>query len=151
MSDIYSVLIEELCNDPLNIGYNHMSDEEILTSLNTPNRTKIISKFGSFRTLANILDDIEYTTVKTVLTTVATSSEKMADMLKMLILPGDENGAGGGIDIGTAQVRGMVDMLFSPEIAGKIKAYAEVPQSRAEELNIPEVGVGHIASARIQF
>lgn len=148
MQDTYGILVPELINDSLAVGYSSMSDEEILSALNSKNRTKIISKFGSFRTLANILDDASYTEVKGILTAASAMSEKIADMLKMLNLPGDEQGNGGGIDLGSASARAAVDLLFSPTIAATIKAYAEVNQSRLEELGLSQIELAHISCAK---
>jgi len=144
MADLYAVLIKELKD---NID-TKLSEEEILTALTKKDRVKVISRFGSFRTLADALTDAEYTTVKTTLTEAAKSSVKLSDMLSMLMLPGDDEGNGGGVNIGSPQVRFIIESLFTKEIADKIKKYAEVSISRAEELEIPEIAIGHISSAK---
>ena len=63
------------------------------------------SRFGSFRTLAELLTPEEYAAVKTALTAAAQGQAVVADMVEMLKLPGDEQGNGGGIDFGSAARR----------------------------------------------
>jgi hypothetical protein len=148
---MYDILVPELRDDPLTRGYSGMTNEAILTSLLVKNRTKIVPTFGSFRTLASVLDDTEYGTVKATLTAAAAQSPKIADMLIMLNLPGDEAGNAGGIDMSNALVRGMVDTLFSETIASKMKAVAEILISRAEELGIFGIELTHIESAKTMY
>lgn len=104
-------------------------------------------RLASFRTLASVLTAEEYATVRATLDAAAAQSVLVADMVAMLKLPGDENGNGGGIDMGNAAVRAMCDSLFTPMVAGKMKSVAERLISQTEEWGV-EVTNGHLASAR---
>jgi hypothetical protein len=115
--------------------YDGKSLSEIQNLLNTPNQTPY-SRFGSFRTLASLLTQDEYTTLRTTLNNLS-SNVLIADMIHFLEMPGDESGNGGGIDFGNESVRTMLDQLF--DFSAKIKAYAEKKMSRAEILGLPFV------------
>ncbi len=61
-----TTLTEELTNDPLGLGYAGMTNGEIETAMNTKNRSRIISRFVTARTIlaecadgAAILDKLE--------------------------------------------------------------------------------------------
>jgi hypothetical protein len=105
--------------------YSEMSDAEAATAVRANAGIEIYSRFGSFRTLASLLTAEEYGTVRAALTSAASSSVMVADMIEFLKLPGDEAGNGGGIDLGNAATRAMLDQLCSAEVATKLKAYAE--------------------------
>lgn len=144
----YATLTAELANDPLNRGYAAMTDAEAADALNAKDRTRVVMRFGSFRTLASLLTSEEYATVRTTLDTAAQSSVMIADAIAYLKLPGSEDGSGGGINFGDPVVRGMVDSLFSTPIAAKIKGYAEEAISRAEELGCPDVTDHYVSRCR---
>ena len=153
MDTFYATLISELRNDPLSRGYAAMTDAQVAESLNAPDRTLVFQRFGSFRTLAGVLDDAEYATVKSVLAQIAQQSPKVADMVELLKLPCDESGATGGMDFGDPQVRAFVQALpdppITPAIKSKVLAIAERKVSRAEELGLGRVGPHHVAYARM--
>jgi len=145
----YNALAAELAKP----AYTGLSDAEAADALNAATVTEVYSRFGSFRTLAAVLTDVEYATLKGVLFELADSSPKVADSYAMLELPGDDAGNGGGIDFGCAAVRGMVDQLvageqFTAELGSKLKALAERKISRAEELGLGRVKVGHVEEVR---
>lgn len=153
---MYDRLVPELRNDPLGRGYSNMSDQQVVDSLKTPNRTAVRMRFASFRTLAAVLDPTEYATAKTVLTAAANGNPLVTDMVKMLELPGSEDGSGGGLDFGSEGVRGFLDYLvsggmLSAEIVAKMKSVAEHTISRAEELGLTAFRASHINSARQQL
>jgi hypothetical protein len=55
------------------------------------------------------LNDSEYSLLKTVVSAMATQSIRIDDANKMLALPGDEKGNGGGLDFGSQAVREVLD------------------------------------------
>lgn len=126
-----------------------LKDQDIADALNAKTLTRVVSRFASYRTLSGILTDEEYAKVKAVLSELSAASPRVADMLSVLALPGDEGGSGGGLDFGDASVRGLCDAYLPTELAAKIKAIAEVPASWAE-LNGwgGGIAVGHVYCAR---
>jgi len=149
----YAILVAELRDDPLGRGYARMTDEQAAASLNETNRTRIVKRFVSWRGVATVLDDTEYAAVKTAVQQLAQSSERVADMLKMLELPCDESGTTGGLDFGCDQVRGMIDVLpgVDDAVKAKLRALGEETISRAAELGLPKLRPGHIESARLRM
>lgn len=152
----YDLLVAELRDDSLARGYAGMSDQQAADSLNTANRTAVRMRFASFRTLAAVLDPTEYATAKAVLAAAANGNPLVTDMVKMLELPGSEDGSGGGLDFGSAGVRGFLDYLvagnmLSAAIVAKMKSVAEHAISRAEELGVAPLRASHINSARQLF
>ena len=154
MVDFYEVLIAELRDDPLGVGYASMTDEKVAASLNERNRRVPTERFISMRAIAAVLDDIEYAKVKSAIEAMANQSPRAADMLKFLSMPCDDTGTTGGIDFGNEAVRAMiqhlvqVDSTISPETIDKLLSLGERIASRAEELGLGEVNQYHVASAR---
>jgi hypothetical protein len=139
-----ATLQTELSDDPLARGYAGMTDTERYASLTAEDRPSTTMRFASLRTLAAELTDEEYVTIKGVLTAVAASNVKVADMLSILATPGNDDGTGGGLDFGCDSVRGMIDAfvageLITADLGAKIKAIAETTTSRAAELGIADV------------
>jgi hypothetical protein len=128
--------------------YAGLSDNGALAAVNAKTVAQTYSRFGSLRTLAALLTPEEYAAVKATIEAAATQNVMVSDMLTFLKLPGDEAGNGGGIDLGNASVRAMLDSLCALEVAAKIKSYAETLISLAEFEELDEVGLGHIQSAR---
>jgi len=60
MSDFYEVLIAELRDDPLGIGYSQMTDEQAANALNVKNRRVPTQRFISMRAIAAVLDYIVF-------------------------------------------------------------------------------------------
>jgi len=152
-------LIDEL-SKPL---YASLSDAEAAAEINAVSKTEIYSRFGNFRTLANLLTADEYAALKSALATAAQQSAVSADMVEMLKLPGDESGSGGGIDFGAAGVRTGIDNLqaalataiggeqaaaAAAALVAKLKAYAERPTSTARMNRWPEVSEWDVTIAR---
>lgn len=134
-------------------AYAGLSDVAAADALNAETVTEVYSRFASFRTLAGVLDDAEYATAKTVLFALAEQSQKAADILTMLAMPGDDSGNGGGIDFGCPAVRGMIDQLvageqFTADLGTKLKGLAERKISRAAELGLGVVTPGLVEEAR---
>ena len=153
------ILIAEL-QKPL---YAEMSEAQAAAELNAVDKTEIYSRFGSFRTLANLLTESEYGVLRAVLTTTAQQSAVVADMIEMLKLPGDEQGNGGGIDFGAATVRAKIDAIepaLATAIGGetaatdaaalcvKVKGYAERTTSMSAMLGLGSVTENDVHNAR---
>ena len=149
MHEFYETLCEELKTDPLQLGYALMSDAEVAEVLNKRMRTRPVMRFCNLRTVAAVLDDVEYTTVKAVLATAAQYSERVKDMLHFLSLPCDEQGSTGGLDFGHPATRAFIQSLpISESVKQKLLALGEQRCSRAEELGLGTVTEGHVQSAR---
>ena len=146
----YAILVNELQADPLGVGYANMTDDEVAASLNEPRYSVPTQRFITWRAIAAVLDDAEYTATKTALNQLAQVSPKVADMLPFLLQATGDDGTGGGIDFGNADVRAMIQALpgVSEAAKGKLLALGERPASRAEILGLPEVYPGHVESAR---
>ena len=146
----YAVLIEELRNDPLEIGYSTLSDEDVAKKLNEQAYSVPTTRFITWRAIAAVLDDDEYAAVKDALNQLAQASPKVADMIPFLSQATGDDGTGGGIDFGNAGVRAMIQALpgVSEAAKGKLLALGERPASRAEILGLPQVYPGHVESAR---
>lgn len=149
-NDQYQVLMAELRDDLLSIGYSAMTAEEAAASLNEQRYSVPTQRFITWRAIATVLDDAEYVAVKTALNQLASMSAKIADMLPFLSQATGDDGTGGGIDFGNAGVRDMIQALpgVSEAAKGKLLALGERPASRAEILGLPEVYPGHVESAR---
>jgi hypothetical protein len=135
------------------------TDAQIATAMNVENRVKLRMRFGSYRTLGSVLNSAEYGTLKQVLAVAASTDVRVADMVKMLEQPGDDQGNGGGLDFGDLLTRNEMDNIVAgvPEgptrdyvasIVAKVKALGEVSCSRAAELGLPTIDPAHVASAR---
>jgi hypothetical protein len=128
------------------------SGAEAADFLNAKSIVETYSRFGSFRTLAELLTAAEYAALKTALTAAAQGEPVVADMVEMLKLPGDEQGNGGGIDFGSTRVAEMVGQLvgsgLSAAIAAKLTGYAQRQVSMAEQLGLGQISDGDVAFAR---
>ncbi len=132
--------------------YSAMTDSQATAALNALS-PQPCSRFGSFRTLANLLTADEYNALRPALTAAAAGSPLLTDMLTMLALPGDEQGSGGGLDFGNAAVQAMVGQLCqgNPALAavpGKLAAYATTETSWAQQNGFGYVNVMQVARAR---
>jgi hypothetical protein len=147
----YSILVTRLQQDDC----TSKSDADAADLLNAKNIVESYSRFGSFRTVAELLTAAEYAALKTVLTAAAAGQAVVADMIEMLKLPGDEQGNGGGIDFGSARVAEMLAQLvqsgLDAGIAARLTAYAQRQISVAEQLGLGSVTEGDVAFARSHF
>ena len=141
----YQTLAAELAKP----AYAAMTDAEAADVLNAATETAVVSRFGSLRTLAAILTPEEYAAVRSALDAAAGQSVVVADMLAMLKLPGDDQGNGGGIDLGNAAVRVMLDQLCTPAVAAKIKAWAE-SVTHPWSVSVSEVEIARGSRAAVQ-
>jgi len=128
------------------------TDAEAAEFLGAKNVTETYSRFGSFRTLAELLTPEEYAAVKAALTAAAQGQAIVADMVEMLKLPGDEQGNGGGIDFGSTRVAEALAQLvqsgLDATIAAKLTGYAQRQVSIADQLGLGDVTDGDVAFAR---
>jgi hypothetical protein len=151
---MYDKLVPELRDDPSGVGYAAMSDEQVAQKMLEPAGVEVVSYFAGFRTLAAILTQAEYDYLRSMLDVMATQSRMVADMVRMLEMPGDERGVGGGVDFGHPAVRQFVQSLpeneiLTPSVKARILAIAERPIPRWRKIGLdtpPEPG--NIASAR---
>ena len=131
------------------------SDAEAAEFLGAKNVVETYSRFGSFRTLAELLTAAEYAALKMALTAAAQGQPVVADMVEMLKLPGDEQGNGGGIDFGSPRVAEMLGQLvqsgLDADIAAKVTGYAQRQVSIADQLGLGSVTDGDVAFARSHF
>ena len=128
------------------------TDTDAADFLGAKNITETYSRFGSFRTLAELLTPEEYAAVKAALTAAAQGQAVVADMIEMLKLPGDELGNGGGIDFGSERVVTVLAQLvqggLDAAIAAKLTGYAQRQISIADQLGLGNVTDGDVAFAR---
>ena len=137
--------------------YAEITDEEAaaaLSVLTDPTPYRMI--FGSFRTLAAILDQTEYNTLRAVLksasdTETAAGGTMLADMTAMLSLPGDSEGNGGGVALNSPGVVAMLDQFAAAvpalaEVPAKVAAYVASQQSPTKRYR--EIHAGDVAKMR---
>ena len=155
MTDFYTALIAELQYG----DYGGMSDADAAAAIDTqtvPAPYRMV--FGSFRTMAAILNDTEYNTLRAALNTAAqqetdAGGTRLADMVEMLRLPGDAEGNGGGLDLGS---EGVVQMLAHfgstvedlAAVPGKVAAYVHSQQPPPVRKWQERIYPGHVESAR---
>lgn len=142
-------LIAELRTDPLKVGYATMDAEKVAVSLATVNRQNLSSRFASWRTMLAELGPTATATVKAKLEGAAASNPALKLAADMLATYAE----GGGLDVGNATTRGVVDSLvaagvFTKEEAAAIKALGATVVSRADELGLRDVTPGLVEEAR---
>jgi len=153
--EFYACLIEELSSG----DYDQMADEEAAAAIDSqtiPAAYRMI--FGSFRTLAAIVDQGEYNTLRATLKAAAEAETAqggtlLADMLDMLRMPGDAEGHGGGLDLGSPAVVGMLQQFAAAvpglaDVPAKVAAYVASQQPPALRRWQDPVFAGHVQSAR---
>lgn len=148
----YPILRSEIANDPMKRGYAAMTNAEVAASLNTADRTHVDSTFATWRKMLADLGPTVTATVKAKVEAAAEGNAAVAIALDML----GEYGDGGGLDLGHANTRAVIDQLaaggvLTADEATAIKGIAEAVISRATELGLGEVGAGHVARARSQI
>lgn len=146
----YPTLIAEIKTDPLNRGYASMTADAILSSLRAASSVRVVesrlTELGIIKAVTEATGDpAQGETFMQALEAIGESQSLVKRMLKWL-QPGDP-----GLDMGDPHVRSTLDALVAAGLSAPavtaIKAVAEVPCSRAEELGISDVGRGHIVSA----
>lgn len=148
MADVYAVLVPELTADPLARGYAGMTDAQRLASLTAKDRSKLapmrLGAFNQFLMGAGLLKGIRGGQDHA---DAAVSSICIGLMLQF------QGNADRMIDPADPKTGGMIDALIAAGIAtgGHKAAFLTacgVPCSRAEELGLSNLGLGHMASAR---
>ena len=125
------ILIDEITNDPLVRGYAGMTDQQVVDSINTANRT-ITRQFVSGSEIFNATDDIEYG--------LLTDAQKSAwDALCAI----------DSIDTGSGVARAREAELFGAGTSTRtnLQAIRQSTVSRAQELGIT-VNFGDVVHAR---
>lgn len=133
----YTILTAELADDPLGRGYSAMTDQEVADSLNAANRTQVVSTFATWRTLLAQVGPEVTATIKAKVDAAAAANPAIALAADMLKTYSD----GGGLDLGHAYTRAVIDSLVAAEVltadeATALKGIAETQVSRAAELGI---------------
>lgn len=129
----YAILTAELTNDPLGRGYAGMTDVQVLASLLTKDRP-------TEREIVPSHEVIEATVPSDWASLTATERQRYQTLI-----------SAGSVNLKGANTRAMLGAMFGPGTttrANLMALQAGPPQSRAEELGIPDVGDGHIQSAR---
>ena len=131
MADL-AKLRTELTTDPLARGYAGMSDAQVITSLNTANRTITRSVIPSFE-VVNAIVATEY----------AALTQVQRDAVQLV------TGAG-NVDANNSNVRAIFQNVFGAGTTTRtnLLALPTVSVSRATELGIGEVHTGDVAAAR---
>ena len=130
------LLRTELADDPIPKGYSAMSDEEVAVSLNddASGRTLPVDEFSSAR-IYEMVDTSEFNDL------VASDKEVVERVF----------GLGEGIDVSpSSKARAVLLNAFGAGTSSRTAMVAAVSRavSRAEELGIGIVRVGHVQEAR---
>lgn len=151
MANVYEILIPELRDDPLARGYAGMTDAERLASLTAPTRSKLgtmrLGVFNQFLMGAGLLKGIR-------------AGQDHADPTIASICIGlmlqFQGNADRQVDPSDPDTIAMIDALIAAGIVinahkTAFLAACSVPCSRADELGLSNLGIGHMASAREQI
>lgn len=146
----YPKLITELKTDPQGRNYAAMSDSQVAADLNLPRIS--IPDASSYVTIRSILDAFpspdDSAAFLAGMRTVAATNATVDEAMKLL------SPSQGGLPLGNAQVRAMLDSLATANVittdaATRVKSLGEKLISRGEELSLGDpVGDGHVKSAR---
>jgi len=141
----YTILKNEITNDPLGRGYASMSDAQVAASLNTVDRTVPDSTRYTMRRVMEVMTDAGAAITKLDQVTDPLVVEAMRALRSYT--------EGGGLDFSHPKTIGMIDQLTSQGVltsqeASELKSIGTKPASRAEELGLERVEVGHVTSAR---
>lgn len=126
-------ITSEVANDPLDRGYDQMTDEQKLASLNTVNRPRTGSRFVTLRTFMDEFLPADAAAIGLKLQAAAASN----DVVKFMFTPLTTYSDGGGLDICSAKTREYVMELASGGVLTSAEAAAINAlglQSRAQEL-----------------
>jgi hypothetical protein len=139
-----TTLRNEIENDPLGIGYAAMTDGELEAALNAKTRTRIVAARIGVGSVMSALGASAGAALLDTLEVIAASNSPVKWALRLL--------AADNLDIGNAETRAQIDALaaagvMTVEQAATLKALAEQPCSRAEELAVNAIGAS-IRNAR---
>ena len=131
------ILTEELATDPLGMGYATMTDGELEATLNAKTRTRLVSTQIGFGAVMSALGASAGAALLDTLEVAAISNSPVKWAMRLL--------AADNLDIGNPATRAQIDALAAAGVmttaqATILKALAEQPCSRAEELGVNAVG-----------
>jgi len=144
----YEILKAELRDDPLEIGYAEMADQQAADALNAPTQTVPIHRRVNERdVLAEWGNPAEAEAFLQKLEAVSSTNAVVKRVLRWFT-PNQE-----GIDAGHPATHAMIDSLvgvasITAEEVVKFKSMAVQQVSRASVLGLGTVGDGHVKSAR---
>lgn len=143
------ILKDELANDPLQRGYANMSNEEVANSLNTENIAsrklvplwqvkKTIVEAGEWAQLIAAQSSSDSTVAGAAITAISYIDDPRFQNLDMDL---------------TATIN-MINILktngiLSEQVVNAVNALADTNISRAQQLGLPFVKVGHVELARL--
>ncbi len=131
----YNKLALEIKDDPLKRGYKKMSNDEICVSLRVKDRTRVIDSIPS----STVIE-------ATALTEYVSLSASQRDIYWGML-------AGGEIKPSGTRTKQIYASLFAPSSSTRTNLITLATESitRAEELGLGEVYVGHVGKACTQF
>lgn len=126
-------LTEELASDPLGMGYATMTDGELEATLNAKTRTRLVSTQIGFGAVMSALGASAGAALLDTIEVAAVSNSPVKWAMRLL--------AADNLDIGNLETRAQIDALAAAGVmteaqAATLKALAEQPCSRAEELGL---------------
>lgn len=151
MADVYAVLVPELRDDPAGLGYAGTTDAQRLALLTGATRTRPapmrLGVFNQFLMARGLL--------KAVRAGQDHADATVASVCIGLMLQFQGN-ADRSIDPTDPATLGLVDVLVAAGVASAADkaaflAAAVEPCSRADQLGLASLGLGHMASARAQI
>lgn len=128
-------------------AYSGKTDQEALDMLNASTVFVPAVRFVSYRTLYAILGSEKTNAVATVIASV----NPLAD--KFLMIPGGEDGSGGGVDASSMEFQAMVDQLVGGSVitsgeGATIKQLGGSYISRSTQLGLGTVLLAHVTWTR---
>lgn len=142
----YAALKKEITTDPLSIGYSSMTNQQIVDSLNTPNRTIIQSKLVTARTMMNNIGPSQAAAILDSLNTASSSNSIIK--WTMSFLTSNE-----GIDAGSPATRSTIDQLVAASVltqtqGDSLKQLAHTIVSRGVEIGFGDVSLSDVLVAQ---
>lgn len=130
-------LTEEIANDPLGIGYATMTAGELEGALNAKTRTRLVEMRIGFGAIMSALGASAGAALLDTIEVAAVSNSPVKWAMRLL--------AADNLDIGNLETRAQIDALAAAGVmteaqATTLKALAEQPCSRAEELGVSAIG-----------
>lgn len=152
MVDFYEVLIAELRDDPLGVGYANMTDAQVAEVMNDPTRAETEDHtFYTMRALIErfVANGIDPASVINRLDAVAAQNPIVAEGLRALRAYGD----GGGLDFASPATVAMIQQLQQAGVLSEAEANAVLSLgkrkcSRSESLGLGYIDPDHITCAR---
>lgn len=133
-------------------SYATMTDQEAADAINSLTVPETVTAFKSYRSLCAVLTDPELVAVQAAVDAAAAVSARVAVSKKMLELPGDEAGNGGGIDFGSAGVREWLDYSGLPaELIAKLKGLGERTSTVWETVTPDDVAMARGTRPKVQI